>query len=243
MEIHIGRDGERFGPYDERRTEEMIRAGDLRPDDLAWRVGMADWRPLAELFPHAFPPDAAGTATDPASHDRDGSHDDAPDSRFAHRDAGLFSAPPPGILAEPAARLGATVLDGLIVVALPLLLGFAGAATDFPFAGPQDLDRIFYPFFLAGILFLALVILQIVLLSRDGQTVGKKIVGVRIVGPTDDRPAGFVRAVALRGFVHAFLVGIPGFGILYLLVDSLSIFRDDRRCLHDHIAGTRVIKA
>ena len=34
---------------------------------------------------------------------------------------------------------------------------------------------------------------------------------------------------------------IPYIGAFLILADVLCIFREDRRCLHDHLAGTRVI--
>ena len=42
----------------------------------------------------------------------------------------------------------------------------------------------------------------------------------------------------LRAWVTFFLGIVPLFGI----VDVLFIFREDRRCIHDMIAGTRVIQ-
>jgi uncharacterized RDD family membrane protein YckC len=35
---------------------------------------------------------------------------------------------------------------------------------------------------------------------------------------------------------------IPIFGLFFVLADTLMIFRADRRCLHDLMAGTRVVK-
>ena len=35
---------------------------------------------------------------------------------------------------------------------------------------------------------------------------------------------------------------VPYLGMIFHLVDSLFIFREDRRCLHDRIAGTRVVR-
>jgi uncharacterized RDD family membrane protein YckC len=49
--------------------------------------------------------------------------------------------------------------------------------------------------------------------------------------------------VLLRAILGGIIGAIPYLGGIYGLVDALFIFRDDRRCVHDHIAGTRVVKA
>jgi uncharacterized RDD family membrane protein YckC len=61
MEIWIGRDGERHGPYKEADVREWLRSGQVSPADLAWYEGLADWQPLSVLFPDAVsaPPPAA----------------------------------------------------------------------------------------------------------------------------------------------------------------------------------------
>ncbi|HXS03364.1 MAG TPA: DUF4339 domain-containing protein, partial [Rhodanobacter sp.] len=50
MEIWIGRDGERHGPYKEDDVREWLRSGKVSPADLAWYEGLADWQPLSVLF-------------------------------------------------------------------------------------------------------------------------------------------------------------------------------------------------
>ena len=62
MEIWIGRDGERHGPYKEDDVRQWLRSGQVSPQDLAWHEGLADWQPLSVLFPDtpAAPPPAAG---------------------------------------------------------------------------------------------------------------------------------------------------------------------------------------
>jgi len=59
MEIWIGRDGERHGPYKEDDVREWLRSGKVSPADLAWYEGLADWQPLSVLFRNDVP----GTAT------------------------------------------------------------------------------------------------------------------------------------------------------------------------------------
>ena len=65
MEIWIGRDGERHGPYKEDDVRQWLRSGQVSRDDLGWYEGLADWQPLSVLFadevPVMPPPFAAAT--------------------------------------------------------------------------------------------------------------------------------------------------------------------------------------
>lgn len=94
----------------------------------------------------------------------------------------------------------------------------------------------------AGLAMLAFFIYSAVLVYRYGQTVGKRIMGIRVVRSDGSRVA-FSRFIFLR-WLPLFIVGIiPWIGYLSGLVDALLIFRDSRQCLHDNIADTRVVTA
>jgi len=80
---------------------------------------------------------------------------------------------------------------------------------------------------------------QIYLLSAQGQTIGKNIMNIKIVKCDTGDNGGFVTNVLLRGILNAIISFVP----LYSLVDVLFIFREDRRCIHDMIANTRVVEA
>ena len=58
------------------------------------------------------------------------------------------------------------------------------------------------------------------------------------VGNDSEANGGFVSNVLLRVIVNTVLSLIP----FYTLVDILLIFREDRRCIHDMIAGTKVVQ-
>jgi hypothetical protein len=46
----------------------------------------------------------------------------------------------------------------------------------------------------------------------------------------------------LQRYVSQWLMGmVPVIGILLRLADVLAIFREDKRCIHDHLAKTKVI--
>jgi hypothetical protein len=59
----------------------------------------------------------------------------------------------------------------------------------------------------------------------------------------EGRKPAFGRLIGLR-IRDCWAIGlVPIIGPIYSIVDVLFIFRDDRRCIHDHIAGTRVVVA
>jgi uncharacterized RDD family membrane protein YckC len=89
---------------------------------------------------------------------------------------------------------------------------------------------------------LILMVIQIILLSTRGQSVGKIVAGVRIVR-LDGQKAGFVHAWLLRNFLVRIFYAVPLAGPIFYLTDVLFIFSDSRRCVHDRVAGTRVVKA
>lgn len=139
-------------------------------------------------------------------------------------------------LAERQTRLGAAILDGIVLAALvylPLLLGVA--LTD----GQGDVNPLLViPMgigFVGSIVWIWLTILYV---NRNGQTIAKKMLGIKVVR-SDGSPAGLGRIFWLRNVVNGILSFIP----LYGIVDVLFIFNEQRQCLHDKIADTVVVKA
>lgn len=138
------------------------------------------------------------------------------------------------VLASRGARLGAHLLDtllyGLCFIGIIMAAVGAGART----AGALALLGV-----LAG---LGLFAANLVMLHRHGQSVGKRIVGIRIVRSDGSRCA-LGRIVGLRMGVPILISLIPFAGYVFGLLDPLSIFREERRCIHDHIADTIVVDA
>jgi uncharacterized RDD family membrane protein YckC len=68
MEVWIGRQGERLGPYRDEDVRQWLREGKIRPDDLAWHEGLTDWQPLSTLFPEdaAAAPEGSSPPLPPA---------------------------------------------------------------------------------------------------------------------------------------------------------------------------------
>lgn len=143
-------------------------------------------------------------------------------------------------LAERGTRLAAVLLDGLLAipaVIIALIGALAGRNSD---GQPGPLFGIAMG--LMGLWIIAVAVYQIYLLSTKGQTFGKRWMKIRIV-KLDGSAPGFVHAVLLRLFVNGLIGAVPYLGAIYSLVDILFVFREDRRCIHDLIASTRVVVA
>ena len=78
---------------------------------------------------------------------------------------------------------------------------------------------------------------QVVLLRREGQTVGKRLLRIRIVDEETGVRGAVVRNVVLRYLVNWLLILIPP----YVVIDHMLIFAKNRRCVHDYLAGTKVV--
>lgn len=145
-------------------------------------------------------------------------------------------------LADRSTRLGASLLDGLIIgllVYAPLVVGTmfdVGLQT-----GSEDASLSFG--FTMGMVaalvgFIVWLWFTIKLLKANGQSIGKKACGIKIVR-CDGAEVSLGRVVWLRNVVNMLLGIIP----LYGFIDSLLIFGNARRCVHDYLADTIVIKA
>ena len=47
---YVARDGKQTGPFEEAEVLRQIEEGVLSPNDICWREGMADWRPIAAVL-------------------------------------------------------------------------------------------------------------------------------------------------------------------------------------------------
>jgi uncharacterized RDD family membrane protein YckC len=171
------------------------------------------------------------------------------------------SQPPstvPGSLAERGARLLAATVDELLLLAvsLPMIIGAMPAMVSLVaglVAGTGDLESLDTSSILRTLLHgpgtiitvLALIAWCIItawLVAANGQSIGKRLVGIKIVR-TDGSRASFARIFLLRNVVNGLPNLLPYVGWLYQLIDPLMIYQESRQCLHDKIADTIVVRA
>ena len=47
MHIHVNRNGQAFGPYEESEARALYARGNIAATDMVWREGMAQWQTAA----------------------------------------------------------------------------------------------------------------------------------------------------------------------------------------------------
>jgi uncharacterized RDD family membrane protein YckC len=95
---------------------------------------------------------------------------------------------------------------------------------------------------LGGAIGLGLFVYNMLLLQREGQTIGKRWLKLRIVR-VDGSRADLGRIFGLRMLVPGLIGAVPCLGTLFAIADALTIFGEQRRCIHDIIADTMVVVA
>ena len=144
-------------------------------------------------------------------------------------------------LATPSSRLGASLLDALImmVITLPVswLTGYFTRTMEAAARGVTfHPEAIFWSAF-------GLVVWIAINWSalQNGQTIGKRALGLRIVRK-DGSAIPAKRIITHRTLPVQVAALIPYVGTIAVFVDCLLIFRAGRNTLHDDIADTKVIK-
>lgn len=66
VQWYIARDGRQYGPVSAVEMAKLVELNHLKPTDLLWRPGFADWRPALTVFPAAVPPPALDLPAAPA---------------------------------------------------------------------------------------------------------------------------------------------------------------------------------
>jgi uncharacterized RDD family membrane protein YckC len=142
------------------------------------------------------------------------------------------------MLADRGMRLAGAFIDGIIlwIVLTPAL--FMSGYFTMIMSGQQP--GFGYMLGLGLGSFIAFLLAQGYFLNRSGQTIAKKLLGMRIVDLNGNKPE-FLRLAGLRYGLPQLISLLPVVNLIFIFVDALFIFREDRRCVHDLFAGTRVV--
>jgi uncharacterized RDD family membrane protein YckC len=128
-------------------------------------------------------------------------------------------------------RIAAQIVDSIVLLILFFLLGFAMSGSfNFQYSGPDA-----YPFL--GAYFLIFFLYFVVLEGFMGQTLGKKLLKLKVV-QVNGQPCGYGPAV-----VRNILRIIDALPFLYIIGMILISRSDKKQRLGDSVAKTVVVKA
>ena len=149
-------------------------------------------------------------------------------------------------LASPGTRLAARIIDIALVVIVAITLAIVGivgllASSE---AGQEAAGALlFLGFGGAFLVFLILLIYEPALIATRGQTVGKMIMGIKVVRAEDGGLPGWGKAIG-RWVLPGLVSLIPFAGWFLQMLVYLSLVWDDRRQgWHDKMGTTVVITA
>jgi uncharacterized RDD family membrane protein YckC len=183
--------------------------------------------------------------------------------------SGYTSAPPPGAGGPPPAvqlggplagqytlagwwrRVGAHVVDGLIICVLALILLVAITA---PFSiGFFVNDTVGIGAVIVGLVFAclcvfvaALVYAPAMMARTNGRTLGRMATGIRVVRASGEPfTFGFamLREVAVKWLLFSAIGGSITFGIAPLVDYLWPLWDEENRALHDYVVNTRTVLA
>ena len=159
---------------------------------------------------------------------------------YASPNAPVMDVPSEGPeLASFGLRLVGALIDGLIMMLLLVPLMFATGYISDIMSGIQPglLDNLK----IALLGFVVFLVVQGYFLNASGQTIGKKILGTKIVTMDNEKPE-FLKLILMRYVTIHAISQIPILGGIFALVNYIFIFfGDQRQCLHDKFAGTKVV--
>lgn len=142
------------------------------------------------------------------------------------------------VLASRWARLFASLIDTFITLAIIIPLMIYYGVFDRAESGALSFSDTLKLGFAGVILFLGL---HSYLLSKYGQTIGKMLLKIKIVDLQGNKPEFF--QIILKRYLPIWVITqIPLIGQLLSCLDVLFVFRKDKRCIHDLIASTRVVR-
>lgn len=186
--------------------------------------------------PYGSPPPSSGGESGPY---RGGPYDSGPYASNPYGDMSGAADPLAGMppLASRGRRLLARIIDALLIgIPVGLIMGFAQGGWD-----PGDNGR------MAGqqaVYTLVYLVYEALMLTNSGQTVGKKVMRIRVAvladGTVPRGAPGWIRSV-----VYHLPPLVPCVGFLFWLVNVLFCTWDKpyQQCLHDKAGKTVVVAA
>lgn len=142
-------------------------------------------------------------------------------------------------LASRWARLGASIIDSIIMMIVVVPVMYFTGGFDGVMEGRQP--GLIYSLGIGVLGFIVFFVINYRFLIANGQTIGKKVLEIKIVDLNGNVPA-FQPQLLIRYAVYMLPGQVPVVGQIFSIVNILFIFGKEKRCLHDLAAKTKVVQ-
>ena len=137
-------------------------------------------------------------------------------------------------------RLWASLIDGLILMAIIFPVMYMTGGFDGISEGVQP--SFGYSISIGLLAITVFFLINGKSLINEGKTIGKRHLGIKITAL--DGSLATVKKHLIKRYAFYFLLGhTPFIGQIISNVNILFIFGKNKRCIHDYVAGTKVIKS
>jgi uncharacterized RDD family membrane protein YckC len=254
MQIYLARNNQQAGPYSIEQLNQMLASQQVLLTDLAWHQGMTEWKALGELTqgklvyePVGYIAPTTFTQEQTAQSNQTITH-----IKVEKSTKKIIKAAPVG------KRISAKLIDFALLF-LPQILAIAYfmpenavnvAASGFSVENQvkiaEMLSQSMPAYVNIGLMVFVLVLLvvQCFMITKSGQSIGKRLFKLQIVDVSTNQLPGSFRGFFVRSFLFLILSQVMSFIPLIaivFIVDLFMFFSKNNYALHDRLAKTKVI--
>lgn len=267
MQIYLARNNVQAGPYTLEQLNNMLASGEVILDDLMWHEGMENWQRVGNMTGESWfyqPHGATNSQTPPQnSIDRLYGRSTSIDSSVNTISDRLKKTPVNQLSSKQAAqqnelasvwsRIIAVLIDQVLAVLclVPILsaINFDIVSLSEKAGNPAAINELVATIpshlsIMTSLMILGLFAVQIIMLIKRGQSIGKLATGVRILDYESKQIPNITNLILIRTIVTNLAYNLPYVGQFFALADLLvMIFNQEHRSIHDKLAKTYVVKA
>ncbi|WP_434279395.1 RDD family protein [Acinetobacter sp. CE-15] len=255
MQIYLARNNQQAGPYSIEQLNQMLASQQVLLTDLAWHQGLTEWKALGELTQGKLVYEPIGYVTPTSSNNEQIDRQQNPaitNIKIEKSTKKIIKAAPIG------KRISAKLIDFALLF-LPQFIAIAyfmpedaikvasdGFSVDNQVKIAEMISQSMPAYLNIALMVFVLILLitQCFMITKFGQSIGKKIFKLQIVDVNTNQLPGSLRGFFVRSFLFLILSQVmsvlPLIAIIFI-VDLFMFFSKENYALHDRISKTKVI--
>ena len=260
MQIYLARNNVQAGPYTLEQLNTMLASGEVILDDLMWHEGMENWQRVGTMTQesHVYQPNVTTPTQPPAQNSVERLYPRAhqPTNNTLNLTKTSTSTQLPvqtNEIASVWSRILAVLIDQILALLclVPILsaLNFDIVTLSENIKNPATINELITTIpshlsIMTSLMFLALFIIQVIMLIKRGQSIGKLATGVRILDYQKNQIPNITNLILIRTILTNLAYNLSYVGQFIAIADLLvMIFDKQHRSIHDRFAKTYVVKA